>query len=121
LVLSHGIISSTKQVFCDLAISKWLLISSGRRVALDANDTSHGRLLSLRSVILLHHLLLRQLLLLCEILLLARHSEIHQSFNSLFSLWGCWLQLIERIVKNLTVGCEELTHLIQVNLNNLVF
>ena len=76
-----------------------------------------------RSIHLLHHLLLVLGLLLGIVLLVlvSRNSEIsHQSFHRLFSLRSIWLKLVERIVENLSVVREEFTHLLKVDLDDIV-
>ena len=53
--------------------------------------------------------------------MVSRDSKIsHQSFNGLFSLRSVRLKLVERVVENLSVVGEELTHLLEVDLNNVV-
>jgi len=45
--------------------------------------------------------------------LISRHSEIHESFNRLFSLRSLWLKLVQWIVEDLSVVGEEFTHLLK--------
>jgi hypothetical protein len=45
LVLGEGIITSTEEIFGDLAITEWFLESSGWRISLDACDLSDGSVL----------------------------------------------------------------------------
>ena len=74
----------------------------------------------MRAVHLFHHHLLLVGLLLGVVLLLlvSRHSEIHQSFHSLFSLRSLRLHLVEGVVQNLPVVGEELAHLLEVDFND---
>jgi hypothetical protein len=122
LVLGHGVIACSKQVLGDLAVSERLLVSSGRRITLDPELASLLLASSLGCVHVLHHLVLGELLLLGVVVLslVAAHSVVHECLHGLFSLWSVWLELVQRVVKDLFVVREELSELIQVDLDNNV-
>lgn len=69
---------------------------------------------SLRSVHLLHHLVLGELLLLGVVVLAgaSRDSVVHQSLNRLLALGRVWLQLVEWVVQHLSVVGKELAELV---------
>lgn len=123
LVLGHGIITCSKQVLGDLSITEWFLVSSGWRVSLNTNNTSGSALFVACGCIHLihHHLLVILLLSVVLLLILSRNSEIHQSLHGLFALWSLGFQLVQRIIKDLSAIGEELTQVLQVNLNDVVF
>jgi len=55
------------------------------------------------------------------LVLISRHTKVsHQSFNGLFSLRSVRFKLVERVVENLSVVREELAHLLEIDLNDVV-
>lgn len=67
------------------------------------------------------HLMISHVLLMCVVSLITINSEIHQSLDGLFSLWCIRLEFVEWIIQNLFIIGEELTKVLEIYLNDIVF
>jgi len=119
LVLGHGVITCSEEVLRDLAITEGLLVSSGRRIALDADGAMHW-LGSALGGIHVGHLLLDELLLLRVVLVLlsAADTVVHESLDCLLALRSLGLELVKGVVENLSVVREEFSKLLEVKFDH---
>jgi hypothetical protein len=68
----------------------------------------------------LHLHVLGELLLLSVVALWDVLALVHERLDSLLALWSLGLELVQRVIENLSVVGEELSKLLQVELDNTV-
>jgi hypothetical protein len=68
----------------------------------------------------LHLHVLGELLLLSVVALWDVLALVHERLDSLLALWSLGLELVQRVIENLSVVGEELSELLQVELDNTV-